>query len=125
MLTPVVVGLPSSPAPLPYAHNKAPHLEGSAHVPDHDATMPFCPPTQEAIPYHHFGDTLGNPNLVLATTPTGGHLGWITDAQTLWGGPWTDAVALEFVQAALRQAPRPSDQAASAAAAQRVAAVVS
>jgi predicted alpha/beta-fold hydrolase len=65
---------------------------------------------QEAIPYELFAS---NPHLVLATTPTGGHLGWITDSDTLWGGPWTDRVVLEFLQAVLARTQLP--QAAQAA----------
>ena len=36
---------------------------------------PIAP--KEAIPREAFGPAGGNPHLMLATTPTGGHLGWL------------------------------------------------
>lgn len=38
-----------------------------------------------------------NPNCILAVTPRGGHLGWMEPGNP-FGGPWTDAPMLEFLQ---------------------------
>ena len=49
---------------------------------------------KEAIPYRELEK---NPNCVLVTTPTGGHLGWV-QAGAPFGAPWSDAVAAEWLK---------------------------
>lgn len=51
---------------------------------------------KEAIPYRELEN---NPNCVLVTTPTGGHLGWV-QAGAPFGAPWADAVAAEWLKSA-------------------------
>ena len=46
-----------------------------------------------------------NPQLLLALTSHGGHLGWCEKADP-WGGPsWTERVACGFLEAALEISP--------------------
>jgi len=62
---------------------------------------PICP--KEAIPMEAFNE---NPCLLLVTTPTGGHLGWIdlSPAGGGWRGrPWTEDVMFDYLQAVLAQ----------------------
>jgi hypothetical protein len=54
----------------------------------------------QAIPYQHF---LTNPKCILATTPTGGHLGWVAGRGAPLGAPWSDDVAVEFLTAVLEE----------------------
>ncbi|KAK3281923.1 hypothetical protein CYMTET_10312, partial [Cymbomonas tetramitiformis] len=37
-----------------------------------------------------------NPNTVLVTTPTGGHLGWTAGDRAPFGAPWTNKPVIEY-----------------------------
>jgi len=50
----------------------------------------------EAIP---FSGIEGNPNCILVTTGTGGHLGWVCRERGRTGGPWTDPLVAQYVSA--------------------------
>ncbi|CAG9467412.1 unnamed protein product [Pedinophyceae sp. YPF-701] len=61
---------------------------------------PIAP--EEAIPYDAIDR---NPNCVLAVTPHGGHLGWVTTEGGLTGAPWTDNAVAEYFNAVLGAVP--------------------
>ncbi|KAK9093842.1 hypothetical protein Scep_025311 [Stephania cephalantha] len=42
-------------------------------------------------------DIKANPNCLLIVTPNGGHLGWVAGDGAPFGAPWTDRVAMEFL----------------------------
>ncbi|RMZ52610.1 hypothetical protein APUTEX25_000729, partial [Auxenochlorella protothecoides] len=48
---------------------------------------------------------LGNPNAILALTPTGGHLGWCGGKDGIFGAPWSNSVVLEWFSAIQKVAP--------------------
>lgn len=54
----------------------------------------------DAIPYEALA---ANAKCVLATTPTGGHLGWVAGRGAPWGAPWSDQVMTEWLEAVLQQ----------------------
>ena len=62
------------------------------------ADDPIAP--EAAIPYVAIEE---NPNCVLAVTPYGGHLGWVTRHNGARGGPWTDLPVIEFLAAILAE----------------------
>eukprot|EP00798_Chlamydomonas_sp_ICE-L_P012966 gene12966-12786_t len=55
---------------------------------------PIAP--KEAIPYQEIAS---NPNVILATTRGGGHLGWVSGDGAPLGRPWSDKVMHEFMAA--------------------------
>lgn len=58
------------------------------------ANDPIAPAA--AIPYDA---VTANPNLLLAVTPTGGHLGWAAGPGAPFGHPWTDGAVTEWLAA--------------------------
>ncbi|GBF96019.1 hypothetical protein Rsub_08834 [Raphidocelis subcapitata] len=56
------------------------------------ANDPIAPAA--AIPY---AAIRANPNVTLAVTPCGGHLGWAAGPGAPWGHPWTDGAVTEWL----------------------------
>ncbi|KAK9810879.1 hypothetical protein WJX73_005069 [Symbiochloris irregularis] len=52
----------------------------------------------QAIPFEALAE---NPNCTLVTTPAGGHLGWVAGRGAPFGAPWSDQVALEWLNSTL------------------------
>lgn len=55
---------------------------------------PIAP--KQAIPFKALDD---NPNCILVTTPTGGHLGWCSGENGILGAPWTDMALNQYFSA--------------------------
>lgn len=60
------------------------------------ANDPIAPAA--AIPY---AAIRANPNVTLAVTPCGGHLGWAAGPGAPWGHPWTDGAVTEWLASVL------------------------
>lgn len=43
--------------------------------------------------------TQANPNCLLVVTPYGGHLGWVAGPEAPFGCPWTDPLAMQYLEA--------------------------
>lgn len=65
----------------------------------------------EAVP---LAEIESNDKVLLVTTSTGGHLGWVTTQGGPFGAPWPYAPALEFLSAAMER-PREEPPPATAA----------
>ncbi|KAG0587589.1 hypothetical protein KC19_2G175400 [Ceratodon purpureus] len=57
-------------------------------------TDPIAP--ERAIPR---ADCEANPNCLLVITPYGGHLGWVAGPEAPFGCPWTDPLAMQYLEA--------------------------
>jgi predicted alpha/beta-fold hydrolase len=79
---------------------------GSHHSIPHVSVPLLCISAADdpIAPYHAipFDAIRGNQNCVLAVTPTGGHLGWVSGPKAPLGGPWTGQPVLEFFNATLK-----------------------
>ena len=62
------------------------------------ANDPIAP--ADAIPYEAIRS---NPNVTLAVTPTGGHLGWAAGPGAPFGHPWTDGAVCEWLNSVMLQ----------------------
>ena len=79
------------PPPLPpFVPHRRPPKPPSFPLPWSDPIAPA-----QAIPYRHFESL---PNLMLATTRFGGHLGWL-ERHGWFSSSWSDAPMLEFLAA--------------------------
>lgn len=53
----------------------------------------------DAVPHE---EIKSNPNCLLVTTPTGGHLGWTAGENGPFQEPWTDKGVLEYFNATVK-----------------------
>ena len=68
----------------------------------------------EAVP---LAEIESNDKVLLVTTTTGGHLGWVTTQGGPFGAPWPYAPALEFLSAAMERPRKGAREEAPASAA--------
>ncbi|KAK9145744.1 hypothetical protein Sjap_005647 [Stephania japonica] len=72
----------------------------SIELPSMEYKFPTCTAENDpvapsrAIPRE---DIKANPSCLLIVTPNGGHLGWVAGDDAPFGAPWTDRVAMEFL----------------------------